>query len=158
MVRDAWNKLGAVVTLSVLPASDLYQNIIKPRDYDALLFGEAVAKGSDLYAFWHSSQRNAPGLNIAEYTNSKADKILESLRTATSTADMQASYAKLRSMIATDDPAIFLYSPQFIYAMPKALQDVTIGTVTTPSDRFATIANWYMSTERVWNIFTHTKS
>jgi len=158
MVRDAWDTLGANVTLSILPASDLYQSVIKPRNYDTVLFGEAVAKGSDLYAFWHSSQRNAPGLNIALYTNSKADKTLDDLRTATSTTVMDADYAKLQSMIAADDPAIFLYSPQFIYALPKSLRDASIGTIASPADRFSTVADWYMSTERVWNIFANTRS
>ena len=47
------------------------------HNYDSLLFGEIVNRESDLYAFWHSSQRKDPGLNVAMYTNAKVDKILE---------------------------------------------------------------------------------
>ena len=28
-------------------------------------------------SLWHSTQRNDPGLNVASYTNTKVDKILE---------------------------------------------------------------------------------
>ena len=76
----------------VYDQGDLSQNVIRPRKYDALLFGEVIGREVDLYAFWDSSQRTDPGLNIALYANPTADKILEQLRTTTDPAARTNSY------------------------------------------------------------------
>lgn len=153
-VESQWEKLGASVTVKVFPPAELYQNVIRTRDYDALLFGQVVTKPSDLYAFWHSSQRNAPGLNVAMYTNSKADKLLDSIRTTTSTDARNVQYAQLAQIFHDDVPAVFLYSPDFIYAVPKSLRGESLGeAATAPSDRFQGVTGWYTETQRVWNIF-----
>ena len=150
-----WKKVGVTVTVKTLPPADLYQNVIRARDYDALLFGQVVGKSTDLYAFWHSSQRNAPGLNVAMYTNSKADRLLEAARTATSTDARRADYTQLAQVIRDDAPAIFLYSPDLIYAVPKDLNGIELTNASVPADRFQNVTDWYMETERVWNIFTN---
>src|SRR3989344_4252042 len=72
-VAQTWRALGADVSVKVFSTSDLTNTAIRPRDYQALLFGEVVGSSLDLFAFWHSSQRNDPGLNLALYANVKAD-------------------------------------------------------------------------------------
>ena len=153
LVRDSWTKLGAQVNVNIFEPGDLYQNVIRTRSYDALLFGEQIGKDRDMYAFWHSSQRNAPGLNISMYTNSKADKLLESIRSTSDDSARIKYYAQLDQMIQTDLPAIFLYSPDFIYAVPKSLQGIDLSSITVPTDRFNSIRSWYIQTEKVWKIF-----
>lgn len=153
MVKTSWTELGAEVNVKIFETSDLYQNVIRPRKYDALLFGELIGKDRDLYAFWHSSQRNAPGLNVSMYANSKVDKLLEDIRKTSDDTARAAKYAQFDQLIRADDPAIFLYSPDFIYAVPKALSGMKLGTMTVPSDRFDSISNWYIVTEQVWRIF-----
>ena len=153
LVQKSWNTLGAQVDVKVFESGDLYQNVIRTRSYDALLFGEQIGKDRDIYAFWHSSQRNAPGLNISMYTNSKADKILENIRSTNDGAARMASYTQLDQMIQTDLPAIFLYSPDFIYAVPKALHGLILSSITTPTDRLNSIRSWYIQTEKVWKLF-----
>jgi len=153
-LKASWTAMGAAVTVKVYDSSDLYQNVIRPRKYDALLFGEQIGKDGDIYAFWHSSERNAPGLNVAMYANSKADKLLESLRAATSTDVRAALYGELDRTIEADSPAVFLYTPDFIYAVPKILHGVSLDDMTVPADRFDSIENWYMATDKVWSIFS----
>ncbi len=154
ILKSQWQKIGITVTVKVLPPTELYQSVIRTREYDALLFGQVVGRSSDFYAFWHSSQRNSPGLNVSLYTNSKADKILESMRTATSTSDKNALYSQLDQMIREDVPAIFLYSPELTYAVPKDLKGLRLGVMNAPMDRFQNISDWYMRTEKVWDVFT----
>ena len=146
-VRKAWADLGVDVEVKIFDPSELYQNVIRTRSYDALLFGEAVGKDNDLYAFWHSSQRNAPGLNVSMYANSKADKILESIRSSSDVAARAAYWGQFEQVIAADAPAAFLYAPDFVYAVPKSLQGVDLGVITSPTDRFASVSDWYTETE-----------
>jgi peptide/nickel transport system substrate-binding protein len=153
LVKDSWAKIGADVGVKVFESSDLYQSVIRPRKYDALLFGELIGKDRDLYAFWHSSQRSAPGLNVSMYANSKADKLLEQIRTTSSDSARASEYAQFEQQVRSDIPAIFLYSPDFIYAVPKALQGLELGELTVPSDRFDSVDDWYIETENVWTFF-----
>lgn len=152
-IESDWAELGAKVDVHVFEPADLNQGVIRPRKYDALLFGLVTGKNSDLYPFWHSSQRNDPGLNVALYTNTKVDKALEKMRTATSSTVIAAQYTLFRKELDTDTPAIFLWSPDFIYAIPEKLHGVDLGEITTPSDRFSGIQDWYVETDTVWKIF-----
>jgi peptide/nickel transport system substrate-binding protein len=153
MLKAQWSALGAQVDIQTFEQADLYQNVIRTRKYDALLFGEQIGKDRDLYAFWQSSQRNAPGLNVSMYANSKVDAILSDIRSSTSASAEKADYIKLDSAIRADIPAIFLYSPDFIYAVPKAFKGISLSSVTVPSDRWSSIGAWYIDTEKIWRIF-----
>src|SRR4029079_11032839 len=103
-LKNVWSAMGAQVSVQVYDQGDLSQNVIRPRKYDALLFGEVVGRELDLFAFWHSSQRNDPGLNIALYANKDADTILEQLRATRSETDRATLYKKFESELAADVP------------------------------------------------------
>jgi len=149
----AWERLGAKVDIQVFETGDLNQNVIRPRRFDALLFGEVVSRNADVYPFWHSSQRNDPGLNIALYANSKVDKYLEVARSSSDTERVEANYKAFVEEISSDIPAIFLYTPNFLYILPESVKSVNLGLLSVPQDRFADIRNWYMETDKVWKIF-----
>ena len=153
IAKARWEKLGAKVDIKVFELGDLNQNVIRPRSYDALLFGEIVGRDLDLFAFWHSSQRLDPGLNIALYTNAKADKLLETARVTEDEAKRDDIYRQFEASISDDTPAIFLYSPDFIYVVPRKIRGFSIGQVTVSSERFADVVHWYAETEKVWRIF-----
>ncbi len=151
MVVSSWRELGADVTLSVFEPGDLHQNVIRPRKYDALLFGQIIGRDLDVYPFWHSSQRNDPGYNISMYANVTVDKLLEEARKTTDTEARTLKYLQFEEEIANDVPAIFLYSPDFIYVLPKKLHAVNLGSIAVPAERFASIKDWYIETDRIWS-------
>jgi hypothetical protein len=55
--------------------------------------------------------------------------------------------------IKNDMPAVFTYSPHFIYIMPKKIHNVNLGILTNPSERFSNVSKWYIETNHVWGIF-----
>lgn len=150
---STWQSLGAQVDLLVYETGELNQSVIRPRHFDALLFGEVVGRDADLYPFWHSSQRTDPGLNIALYANSRADKFLELARSAQSREEVEEDYRSFSTEISKDIPAVFLYSPSFLYVMPEKVQDVSLKSLSVAQDRFLGIRNWYIETDKVWKIF-----
>ncbi len=154
ILKATWEEIGAKVNIKIFEAGNLNQNIIRPREYDALLFGEVTGRELDLFAFWHSSQRNDPGLNIALYANITADSLLEKGRTLLDTDLRDETYLKFEKEVKKDVPAIFLYSPDFIYVLPEYIQGVDLGSVTTSGDRFLNVHEWYIRTDKVWNIFS----
>ncbi len=149
----AWKELGAEVSLSTFETGDLNQNVIRPRQFDALLFGEVVGRDADLYPFWHSSQRNDPGLNITLYVNNRADKLLEDARSASDPEVIEKNYLAFLDELKNDIPAVFLYTPSFLYVVPESVQAVTLGALSVPQDRFLGVRDWYIETDNVWKIF-----
>ncbi len=153
IIKENLTALGMKVDVKVFEVGNLNQSVIRPRNYDALLFGEIVNTESDLYAFWHSSERKDPGLNVAMYTNAKVDKILEDTFGNQDQAARQKKYMQMVDEIKKDMPAVFLYSPSFIYLVSKDLQGLNIDHLIFPSDRFLNAYLWYTKTDNVWKIF-----
>ena len=152
---SAWQKLGAKIEVLIFETGDLNQNVIRPRNFDALLFGEMVGRDRDLYPFWHSSQRTDPGLNIALYANSQADKYLDNARSASDPEVMAENYRAFAKALEADIPAIFLYTPSFLYIVPEKVKNVNLDSLVVSQDRFLGIVNWYIETNKVWKIFAN---
>ena len=79
LITGILQKIGIKVEVNNYEMGAL-NNLIRTRKYEGLFFGQIVNHESDLYAFWHSSQRTDPGLNIALYSNPKVDVLLEKER------------------------------------------------------------------------------
>lgn len=156
-IVSSWKAAGIDVTLKVFDPNDFNQNIIRPRKYDAILFGEIIGRDLDFYAFWHSSQRNDPGLNIADYANIDVDSALEDARTLEDTSDKIEELRTFVSEVEKDVPAAFIYSPDFIYVVPKNIKGDVPKNISTPSERFLSVYDWYLETDTVWKIF-HTSN
>ncbi len=156
MIRDQWATIGVKVTVNIFEPGDLNQSVIVPRKYDALLFGESVGWDLDLYPFWHSSQRNAPGFNIAMYVNSQADQLLTSARSNLDPNTRAQDYAAFNTIIQNDVPAAFMYSPDFVYILPHDVKGVeTVNPIDNASDRWNGVSKWYIDTDSIWKIFAH---
>jgi len=154
LVAERWRTLGIKVEVQVYPLSELNTLVIRPRNYDAVLFGEVVGRSLDLFSFWHSSQRNDPGLNLALYTNAKADDILEKSRGSIDRSERERLLAQFAELVVDDQPAIFLYAPEFMYLVPGKIGGIALGALSDPRERFLNVHEWYTDTERVWSIFT----
>lgn len=154
-VKKDWEQLGIPVDIELYEPGDLSQNVIRPRKYEALLYGIVTGRDQDLYAFWHSQERNDPGLNIALYANKTVDALLEEVRGSSDDETRARNLQKIEDLIAADYPAAFIYAPDFIYSVPKDLHGVTLPQIMTSADRFATVASWYRKTDAVWPYFTN---
>ncbi|MFA6324855.1 MAG: ABC transporter substrate-binding protein [Candidatus Paceibacterota bacterium] len=154
LIKKDLELIGINVEVKTFEIGNLNQSVIRPRKYDALLFGQIINHESDLFAFWHSSQRKDPGLNVSMYTNPKVDKILEDASITIDEKSRIEKYAQFENEINKDMPAIFLYSPNFIYVISKNLKGVSMDHITSSSDRFLNSYLWYSETENVWKIFS----
>lgn len=151
--KAEWEQLGIPVSIELYEPGDLSQNVIRPRKYEALLYGMVIGRDQDLYAFWDSKERNDPGLNIALYANKNVDVLLEDARSSADPVKRQTDLQKIENDVAADYPAAFIYAPDFTYAVPSDLHGVALPQIITPSDRFASVASWYRETDAVWPFF-----
>ncbi|HCC06302.1 TPA: hypothetical protein DEP94_03035 [Candidatus Nomurabacteria bacterium] len=150
MIQKDWEEIGVHTTLAVYEVADLNQSVIKDRDFQALLYGSITNSPADLYAFWHSSQRSYPGLNISNYVSKKLDTNLEIIREDDNELTRVSAYESVKTEFEDEVPGIFLFAPSLIY--------VTRDDVNSPipiysldnSSRFLLVSSWYRYTEKVW--------
>jgi len=147
-IREQWEKIGVKVNLQIIDPVKLQKETIQTRAYEVLLFGQILGTDPDPYSFWHSSQANHPGLNLAMYANRDIDKLLEEARKTSSKEEREQKYFQFQKKILEETAAIFLYSIQYTYSIPKEIKGVETTRINHTSDRFSNIENWYIKTKR----------
>lgn len=155
LIKQEWEKAGVKANVSILSLSEINNEIIKTRNYQMIIFGNILGKSPDLYSFWHSSEKFYPGLNLSLYENKTADKLIESIRENFNDDKRFADLEKLQSLIASDYPAVFLYSPDYLYVGKKKFYRFDSLTpeekfISFSSDRFNNIEKWYVETTRAF--------
>ena len=150
MLEAQWKAAGIGVRIHIASISDFSKTVIKPRDYELLLFGNSYGKNLDPFSFWESSQKLDPGLNLSLYENKDVDKLINDVRTDFNAESRENGLNQLRDIIREDRPAVFLYSPYYLYVSNKSLKGFTAQSLSVPSDRFTAIDTWYIKTVRTF--------
>jgi peptide/nickel transport system substrate-binding protein len=153
-LKEAWQHMGADVQIDQFEQTDLTQGVIRPRNYEALLFGTHLGRSLDYYSFWHSSQRNDPGLNVALFANITTDSILSEMRRSAHPEERIARIEHFAQELNIENPAFFLYAPELLYVFPNAIAGASFTGVGEPQDRFARVYEWFIETDAVWPLFT----
>lgn len=148
ITKEKWSQIGVKVNVEHYSIEDLRQNIIKTRKYDALIFGEVLTQNPDPFAFWHSSQKKDPGLNLSLYSNKKVDQLLEEARQTLNDEKRVEKLKEFQKILTDDIPAIFLYSPNYLYPVNAKVKGMDVKNIAIPSKRFVNIENWYINTQR----------
>lgn len=148
-LRGDWSKIGVRANLVVLEPRAIASERIRTRDYEMLIFGNILNGVPDLFSFWHSSERYYPGLNLSLYENKTADALLESIRLNGDPEKRRGDLVSVQSLIYNDIPAIFLYSPNYLYVSVPALEGFDASSITTPSHRFEQVEQWYLKSVRI---------
>jgi peptide/nickel transport system substrate-binding protein len=148
-IKEDLGKIGVRVTVNAVPRQNIQKDVIRARDYDALLYGEIVGADSDLYPFWHSSQSEGAGLNLAMWKNTVADGMLDKARTV-GVEERAKLYQSFQDVLLKDLPAWFIYSPTYPYAMTRTVKGLDPHLLYVPADRFADVQDWYIETAFAW--------
>ncbi|MDO8499164.1 MAG: ABC transporter substrate-binding protein [bacterium] len=150
IIAKMWRTIGVQTTVRQISARQLSRDILKPREYQVLLYGEIIGSDPDPFPFWHSSQTEYPGSNLAMFTNRAADKLLEDARVEVDNAKRADLYQKFQNILIKEIPAIFLYTPNYTFAVNKDIKGINIHNIISPSDRFSDMGNWYVKTKWSW--------
>lgn len=150
LLAEQWRAIGADVSVQPATVGTMQADILRPRNYEALLYGQVLGPDPDPYPFWHSTQTRDPGLNLALFKDRKADKLLEDARKTTNAGKRAEAYRKFEEQLLEAVPAIFLYSPTVAYAVPKGLRGTLVANAPHPADRFTAVETWSVKARRVW--------
>jgi peptide/nickel transport system substrate-binding protein len=149
-VQSQWENLGVEIEIETFNISTLEREIIKPRNYETLLFGEVLGAIPDPFPFWSSLQKKDPGLNLSLYENKKCDKLLEEARKSLDENERKEKLEEFQDLLIKDAPAVFLYNPDYLYFVSKEIKGIDAKIIANPSKRFIGIENWYIKTKRAW--------
>ncbi len=150
LLQRQLKEVGIDLVIEKKTYQDLESNIIRPRNFEMLLFGQVYGYEPDPFAFWHSSQVKDPGLNITFFSDKKADKILEDIRKTSDPQLRDADYRSFSEIIIKNLPAVFLFSQDYLYVLPADIKGVSPIKISLPSDRFNQVNTWYRSMTRVF--------
>lgn len=152
-LADDWKKIGANVQVELMPAPSLVQEALRPRNFDAVLFGVTqLPADPDPYALWHSTQtpdKSEAGQNYSGWENLEADDLLQEARRTTDPAQRAELYRQFQMLFMEDVPAAILYYPVYTYGIDQRLHGVQLAPLLDAGDRFRSISQWYINTRRV---------
>ena len=119
LIKTFWENIGIKTEIETYDRVSLERDVIKPRDYDILLFGKAFEAIPDLFPFWHSSQKSEFGLNLTMYQNDEVDKLTEESRISFDESLLE----RIDELIVDDLPAIFIYNPDYLYFISPRISE-----------------------------------
>lgn len=152
IIQNQLKTIGIKTDIQVLQLGELENSVIKSRTFDALLFGQFIRNDADLFAFWHSSQKTDPGLNITGFSTKKLDGLIEQLFVAHEPEQRYELLNQIEQETRTA-PVIWIYQPYFIYALRKPVFGIQLQSLISKNDRFSNIYQWYIKTDTVWKFF-----
>jgi peptide/nickel transport system substrate-binding protein len=141
-IAQQWAKLGAQVTVQPSSASQFVEGVLLPRKFQAALVVVDSGPDPDPYPLWDSSQAKAGGRNLAIFSDSTADRLVETARQEVSVVDRAAEYRQFQDIFARQLPAVLLYTPMYQYVVRSDVLGLSPGLLTKPSARFTDVYKW----------------
>lgn len=144
---DQLKKMGFGVVMNVYDeataSADFFSAVVRPRDYDILIYEIDLGVSADPFVYYSSTQAAGSGWNFSNYTNSLADDALIVARTTTNAKLRKTKYESFMKLWVRDVPAIGLYQSTMTYNyMPNTLIYSENSELTDALDRFSEVHNW----------------
>lgn len=148
LLKNSLQTIGFKVELEIVSVTALTNTVLPQRQYEALIYGQILNGIPDLYPFWHSSQIEYPGLNLANFADKEGDKLLDEARKTADDAQRADIYKQFSKILDKDTTTVFLYSPQYTYLLPAKMKGFALERIGIPADRFTGNNGWYLKTEQ----------
>ncbi len=142
-VKRHWrDNLKIDVTIRKIDQKNFANEVIKPRNYEVMIYGQEIGRDPDRYVNWYSTQNEFPGLNFTGFNQVRADRALEEGRNNTEFEERLVHYREFQKVIADQVPAIFLYHPYTNYYISKYFRGLGDKYTFDITDRFLDLENW----------------
>jgi peptide/nickel transport system substrate-binding protein len=143
-IQSGWEALGIDVVLVSKP----YENVLEDlslRDYQTALVDINLTRSPDPdpYPFWGQAQMQS-GQNYAEWDNRTASQYLEQARMTADVGERERLYRNFQVLFMRELPSLPLFYPVYTYAVTDDLNDINLGPLFEPSDRFNNVHEWYI--------------
>ncbi len=149
ILQNQWKEIGAELHIQEHDKGNLETNIIKPRDYDALLYAHQMRFEPNLLSLWHSKEKDDPGVNYALFDDKEMDESLTNLLAIQNNDDKNELYKKQQQRLKGEIPAIFLFAPKLSFMYSDSIKDVQVNRANLSCDRYTNVQSWYIKEKRV---------
>lgn len=133
--------VGIGIKLERFELAEFEERLLK-KEYDLLLYGQNLGTNLDTYSFWHSSQSGSNGMNLSNYKNPQVDSLIERIRGTFNVDAKIEMLNKMANIFSEDVPAVFLYTPTYLYYLDEKFDGPVITSMSHPSDRWNKLHLW----------------
>jgi peptide/nickel transport system substrate-binding protein len=137
-----WAKLGIRATVQPVSSDELFR-ALQEGDFAAALVDIDMQGDPDLYAFWSESAIRE-GQNYSGWRHRMASELLEQARQLSNIDQRTTLYYHFQQIFMEEVPALPLYYHTYTYGVSANVQNVSMGPLTEPRDRFATVSDWFL--------------
>ncbi|GAB1421768.1 peptide ABC transporter substrate-binding protein [Anaerolineales bacterium] len=141
-IATQWSNLNLDVQVDAV-AEAVYRQRIEDGDFDTTILELALSADPDVYRYWHPGQY-PDGENYGAVTDDKLASIIERARQDTNGLNRQELYFEFQKIFMSRGIARPLYYPLYTYAQRPYLQNVQLGFISSPADRFRNLQDWTM--------------
>ena len=144
-IQEDWAHLGVKLTLTPLPYAELVNERLAERDFSAALVDLDFTgqHDPDPYVFWHDTQKTS-GQNYTQWVDRQASEYLEQGRIKDDLGERARLYRNFQVRFSTELPALPLFYPVYTYGIDQSIQGASIGPLSEPSDRLASLPAWFL--------------
>lgn len=147
-ISAMWAEIGVQAEVQAVSLPGLTADFLVPRTFDAALVDWELSGDPDPYPLWHSTQAKT-GQNYGGWEDRAADEAIEKARNLPDRNERAELYKEFQRIFAEQVPALLLHYPVYTYGVRDKINQVQMGPLNTPGDRYRSIADWYIVTKRV---------
>lgn len=149
MLQAFWKDLNVQVLIEGVTYDQLINERLANRDYQAALVDLNLSHSPDPdpYPFWDTAMAEN-GQNYTQWDNRIASEYLEQARITVDLQERERLYRNFQILFMQELPALPLYYPVYNYAVDQQVKGIRMGPLFDASDRFSTVGDWYLETER----------
>ena len=140
-IAGQWGLLGVNVELLSLDI-EAYQAALDGGEFDVAVLTVSPAGDPDLYDFW-SQEAIVRGQNYGGWNNRRASEALEVGRQTWSLEEREVQYDRFQRLFENELPALTLYQHSYTYAISDSVNEVSIGRIDHPRERYETMPEWF---------------
>lgn len=141
-IATQWSALGLTVSVDAVE-QDVYLQRLYAHDFDTAIveYSFAPFADPDSFPFWHIGQY-PDGLNYGGMRDIQVSDVLLKARRETVGINRALLYHEFQRLFTQRASALALYYPLYVYITDVRLQDIQLGFISSPEDRFRTIRDW----------------
>ncbi len=146
IVKEDLEEIGFKVEIKEYNVDEFEKKIIKPRNYQAVIFGQSYGEEMSIYPFWHSGQFKTDGLKLSSISSKRIDALLENYQKEFNQQKKQEIIKTISIILKEEKYAVFLYQPLYNFVTDKRIKGLKRYGLIYPEEKFINIHNWHVNT------------
>jgi len=124
IIKEDLRAVGIEVNIQTFEWQTFLNEYVHKRRFETVLLGWNMGRDPDLFDLWHSSMSGERQFNFVSYSNPEVDRLLIEGRETCDQEKRRLIYNRIHSILAEDQPYIFLFVPDQLPVLHKRFKGV----------------------------------